>query len=102
MSWYVRALTAGAFILVLLVGCSEQKQIRPARSDEVRQADRGYYMPSYPILLVDLPRLAAGQPVRPAYSSSYRSLEDDLDCPPPTFRRTAPKPPTAVDVSLVP
>ncbi|HUT61781.1 MAG TPA: hypothetical protein VNA25_28415 [Phycisphaerae bacterium] len=102
MSWYVRVLTAGAFILVLLAGCSEQEQIKTAQPGELRAANGDCRMPSYPILLVDLPRLAAGQPVRPAYCYPYRSLEEDMDSPPPTVAAHSAKPPTAVDVSLVP
>lgn len=102
MSWIVRALSAGAFVLVLLAGCGEQSAMKTTEPPAPRAREAVCYMPSYPILLVDLPRLQAGRPVRPAYSYPYRRLQLDLDSPPATVRRRGAKPPMAVDVSLVP
>jgi hypothetical protein len=86
-----------AILILLLAGCSSQPvdvkmtQVgtpSPAGASASEYPSRG--MPSYPILLVDLPRYEAGLPVPPAKSRTPTAAERDFDSPPPPAPIAAP------------
>jgi hypothetical protein len=97
-------------LILCTAGCSSEPMdvaIRPVRGPSAgypQQALRPEAaMPSYPILLVDLPRYDAGQPVPPARSRTPTVAERDIDSPPPSPAYVAPvaaKPAAAPTASI--
>ena len=88
---------ACAALVLLLAGCSSQPadvQITPVGSPSAAKAaspeSSPRAMPSYPILLVDLPRYDAGQSVPPARSRTSTIAERDIDSRPPSSAYVAP------------
>lgn len=82
-----KLLVVGGCVVLGLAGCAPPAgavRIIPVRPSPVA-ATAAPSLPSYPILLVDLPRQQMGQSVAPARSRLPAGSERDLDSPPGSF-----------------
>jgi hypothetical protein len=90
-----KSFVVGGCVLLYLAGCAKPPaavKFTPVSGAPVAATPAPPPMPSYPILLVDLPRQQMGQPVAPARSRLPAGADRDLDSP--GLTPTVPAPPS--------